>query len=205
MSQSIFFSVLRCTECGATCPPDAAYCWMCKHSGVMHATRASLIPAQVCRRCRAISPTDAVNCIQCLELGSVPDAQVVEGNALLGQPLSKGSSQTRSERVSTHVLIGCIVLAILLGIGIGVQDVNLLMFYLILICPAFIAVVIHAVIGRARSGQSDSRALLSTFLWSTFVSVSIFVVVSFIVVLIAIASIIAMIATCFSSISGTGH
>lgn len=155
-----------------------------------------LMPALVCQRCGATNPPHAVKCWLCERRGQ-PNPYAVP--TLMPASPADGSStpaRSRVQFVFLCLLIGCIALAVFIGVGIAVQDAGMLVPYLVVITPAFLATGVRAALAVGRNQQPKASTLFFTFLWSglfTAMALS----------LIVVASIIALFLWCFQMMTSS--
>ena len=75
-------------------------------------------------------------------------------------------NQSRVQTLCAALLVMCIVLTILIGIGLAVQDPGTLIAYAIFVGPAYLATGVRALYGMSREDQPKASTLLLTFLFS---------------------------------------
>ena len=154
----------------------------------------------VCGDCGALCDAGRVRCWMCgadiAGLGSK------EMNPYAARSSSEVSSRSMDRPVAgsqydlifTLLLIGCLVLAIIVGIGMAAEDPGALVGYLILIGPAFIVTGVRALWQVGETGKTQPGRLLI----SLFVSFSITVAI---LALLALAAIIFLFVLCFWQIT----
>ncbi|MCC6510376.1 MAG: hypothetical protein IT423_14830 [Pirellulaceae bacterium] len=125
-----------------------------------------MLPALVCQKCGATNPPHATTCWLCNGTDdnpySAPPSQ--EPNLLQTPVLSP--TQSRVEIVFMLLLAVTIGFAGLVGIGIAVQDPGMLVPFLIIVGPAFIATGSRALVSVAKGERPKASALFVTLLWS---------------------------------------
>lgn len=102
-------------------------------------------------------------------------------------------NQSRVQTLCAALLVMCIVLTILIGIGLAVQDPGTLIAYAIFVGPAYLATGVRALYGMSREDQPKASTLLLTFLFSG-------VFTAMAVALFAIASVIAFFVWCLTQL-----
>ena len=154
------------------------------------------LPSTVCPRCGATNPPHIAQCWLCQRQETAdPYAAPAELSATdvpaAGPP---AAAQQRSESVYAALLLGAVFLAVIIGVGLGAQDPGLLVPYLIVIAPAFLATAARFMFGIARGEQTKPSALLVAFVSG----------LSFVLVLglLAIASIVALFLWCIWALGG---
>jgi hypothetical protein len=150
----------------------------------------------VCQRCGASNPPHATKCWLCARQGNTdpyaPPTQLQSAGSatnILGT-----GAQSRAETVYAGLLVSAVVLAFIIGLGLGAQDPGLLIPYLIVIAPAFLATAARLMYGVVRKEKTKPSALLLAFVSG----------LSFILVLglLAMASVVAFFLWCLWSLSG---
>lgn len=94
------------------------------------------------------------------------------------------------------LLLVCLGLAVMIGIGMAMQDPGALVGYLILIGPAFTITGVRALRQVSETGQVQTGKLLLGFVVSIMVTV-------LVLTALAVAAIVLLITTCFSLSSGS--
>ncbi|MCY2983673.1 MAG: hypothetical protein NTY15_08550 [Planctomycetota bacterium] len=82
------------------------------------------------------------------------------------------SPMSASDIVFSFLLGICVLLTLLIGIGLAVQDVGMLIPFAILVGPAYLVTVLRGFV-TTRSGNPRPASLLLTFVVSLLVTVSI--------------------------------
>lgn len=155
-----------------------------------------LMPALVCQRCGATNPPHAVKCWLC-ERRDSPNPYAVP--ALAATSAGAGTQtqgQSRVQLVFLGLLIGSAALALLIGAGIVVQDPGMLIPYLIVVGPAFLATGVRAALMTGRKEQLRPSTLFFTFLWSGLFT-------AMALMLLVVASIIALFLWCIQVLTTT--
>lgn len=152
-----------------------------------------LMPAQICQRCGATNPPHATKCWLC-EQRDVRNPYAVPMLPMSNAPAEvQTEAQRRVQLVFLCLLIGSAALALLVGVGIGVQDPGLLVPYLIVIAPAFLVTGVRAAIMVGFKQQPKPSTLFLTFLWSG-------VFTAMVLLLLIVASVIALFLWCVHSL-----
>ncbi len=126
----------------------------------------------VCRKCGAHNPPHANKCWLCNEV------QTEDVNPYAAPPVlrpindsfrssGQDSANSRVENVYSVVLLFLFFLAIVVGIGLGLQDRGFLMMYIFVIGPAFLATGLSALFGATSKEGVKASSLVRTFIMST--------------------------------------
>ncbi|MGN6543699.1 MAG: hypothetical protein ACTHK7_01525 [Aureliella sp.] len=153
-----------------------------------------LMPAMVCRRCGATNPPHAVKCWLC-EKRDHSDPYAVSTLAPLPSGPGAKAELSRVQLVFLGVLIACAAVALLIGVGIGVQDPGMLVPYAVVVGPAFLATGVRAAVMIGRKEQPRPSSLFFTFLWT-----SLFMAMA--LILLVVASVIAFFLWCVHMLTG---
>jgi hypothetical protein len=156
-----------------------------------------LLPALVCQRCGATNPPQAVKCWLCERRDNPnPFADPLLAPVDSSTAVVQTGAQSRVQLVFLGLLGLCIAAAVLIGVGIAVQEPGLLIPYAIVIGPAFLATGVRAALMIGRKEQPKPSTLFLTFLWSG-------VFTALVLVLIVMASVIAFFLWCFHMLTTT--
>ena len=141
-----------------------------------------------------MNPPHATTCWLCGDSDRVANdsPKLIPAGELAHDPAFK-SNQSRTQTLCSALLILCIVLTILIGIGLAVQEPGSLIAYAIFVGPAYLATGVRALHGMATDRQPKASSLLLTFLFSA-------VFTTMAVVLFVIASVIAFFVWCLSQL-----
>jgi hypothetical protein len=129
-----------------------------------------VIVTQTCTHCGALSQTKGGKCWLCYESMYTPNPF-----AASPQTVSEGSpiSPMSSTDIVFSVLLGiCVLLTLLIGIGLVVQDAGMLIPFAILVGPAYLVTILRG-LASTRSGNPRPASLLLTFVVSLLVTVSV--------------------------------
>ena len=151
-----------------------------------------MLPALYCRRCGSMNPPHARQCWLCgpnepTELAAPSQALMPDAEFFNDPGIPRRQSLAQS--ISAVLLVVCVVLTILVGVGLAAQDPGALVPYAIVVGPAFFATGVRALHKTSHGEKPSASSLLLTFLMSgvfTFMAV----------VLLAVASAIAMFVWC---------
>lgn len=159
-----------------------------------------LLPSKICQRCGATNPPIATTCWLCEGRGAVnPYAATAPLQPMPDAgPPANSWAQSRVEIICLGLLGMAIILAVLVGVGIGVQDPGMLIPYLIVAGPPFLATGVRALASAGRSQKPTPSKLFLTFVWSTMFTV-------LALVLLVVASVLALIFWCISVLSNGPH
>ena len=143
------------------------------------------LPNTTCPRCGASNPPHATQCWLCVRSGTTnPYAPQLQSQSTASSP-SAGSAfaQDRTQTVFTALLIGSVVLAIMIGIGIGAQEPGMLVPYFIVIGPSFMATGVRAMVSVGQREKPKASTLFLTLIWSgifTFLALVLLAVAAFV-------------------------
>ncbi len=129
-----------------------------------------VIVTQTCTHCGALSQTKGGKCWLCYESMNTPNLFAVS-LPTLSEP-APPSPMSAWDIVFGCLLGICVLLTLLIGIGLVVQDVGMLIPFAILVGPAYLVTVIRGFV-PTRSGNARPASLLLTFVVSLLVTVSI--------------------------------
>lgn len=155
------------------------------------------LPATTCLRCGASNPPHAAKCWLC-ERNDTKNPYAVQSHLQSNAPPQRGSSlsaQGRVEVVFASLLIGALILAIIVGVGIAAQDPGLLIPYLIVIAPPIMATSVRALVSVSQHKKPSAYALFMTFLWS-----GLFTILA--LVLLVVATVVALFVWCLHMLAG---
>jgi hypothetical protein len=154
-----------------------------------------IMPTLFCQRCGATNPPYAAQCWLCStgnRSGASAPAQLVSIASITPEQTGL-QSNVRTQHICAVLLVACIVLTSLIGVGIAVQDPGMLIPFVIVIAPAFLATGVRALHGIANENGPKASALLLTFLLSgLFTALGL--------VLLAIALFVAFCIWCFAQL-----
>lgn len=100
----------------------------------------------------------------------------------------------RYDTLFTTLLVVCVFLAVVIGIGLGVQEPGSLIGYFILILPAFCVTGVRALWQVQQSGEANPQSLFLSLIVSFAVTVCV-------IVLLAFAAIALLVIMCFSQLA----
>ncbi len=145
-----------------------------------------LLPALYCSRCGSMNPPHATACWLC---GPNNTSQASESSAILipdPQFLNDPGirrNQSLAQALSAVLLVVCVVLTILVGVGLAAQEPGSLVPYAIFVGPAYLATGVRALYKTSHGERPTAASLLMTFLMSgvfTFMAVILLAVASFV-------------------------
>lgn len=150
-----------------------------------------VVDSRRCPYCDAHNQSRAIRCWMCHEpLGPNPWAVSTPGQTNFNQLPSRESWST-VDYVFAWLLVLSVLLTVLIGIGFAVQDTGMLVPFMLLVGPAYLATGIRAVLP---SRNSTSVKPTSLFVWFV-VSFSFTCIIAFILV---VASIVALFISCLN-------
>lgn len=129
-----------------------------------------VIVTQTCTHCGALSQTKSGKCWLCFESMNTPNPFAVSSPTY--SESAPSSPMSASDIVFSFLLGICVLLTLLIGIGLAVQDVGMLIPFAILVGPAYLVTVLRGFV-TTRSGNPRPASLLLTFVVSLLVTVSI--------------------------------
>jgi hypothetical protein len=129
-----------------------------------------VIVTQKCSHCGALSQTKGGKCWLCYESMNTPNPFAVSPQTS-SEP-SPSLPMSAWDIVFSCLLGICVLLTLLIGIGLVVQDVGMLIPFAILVGPAYLVTVLRGLVAT-RSGNPRPASLLLTFVVSLLVTVSI--------------------------------
>lgn len=144
-----------------------------------------VLATNVCVHCGALSQTKEGKCWLCYENKSEPNPFAVSGNLIL----ETSHSRTTAWDVVDHVLLGvCVVLTLLIGIGLAVQDQGLLIPFAIFMGPAYAVTIFRGTVSITGKGTPRPASLFVTFVVSLLITflVSILLIVAAVILLFLI-------------------
>ena len=147
-----------CLRCGATNPPHATKCWLCDRSG-------------------AVNP-----------YATEPQVQTLDASACGRGANAPASAQHRVQTIFTSLLIGAVILALIIAVGLGAQEPGLLVPYFILIGPPFLATGARALYSVSLNEKPKPSTLFLTFIWSGLFTV-----------MLTVAAVIALFVMCINA------
>ncbi len=157
-----------------------------------------VLPELICPHCGIANPTATGRCWVCHldrvaknPYGILPAISAGLPNATDGT----SPAQQRTQGVYWFLLLGCMVLLVLVGIGVGAQDPGVMLTYLIIISPACLMTLVRAMQGLATRKGVQPQNLLLTFILSGAVT-------AIVLMLLIIAAVIALIVWCFAVLFG---
>jgi hypothetical protein len=168
MNEPPLLPALVCQRCGATNPPSATKCWLCEGGGTAN---PYAVPA-------SLKPA-----------GSAP-------GAVESAPSSRVESRT--QKVFSVLLGTAVVLALVVGVGLAVQEPGMLVPYLIVITPPFLATGGRALASVAKNEKPKASTLFLTFVWSGLFT-------AMALALLVVASVIAVFLWCIHTLAGAGR
>ena len=128
-----------------------------------------VIATQTCAHCGALSQTKAGKCWLCYESMSAPNPYAVSQN-ISAEPADQ--SPMSAWDIVFSVLLGiCVMLTLLIGIGLAVQDVGMLIPFAFLVGPAYLVTLLRG-FASTKAESTRPAALLLTFVVSLLVTVS---------------------------------
>ncbi len=161
--------VAKCISCGADCDPRTVTCWLCYSAQ----SNADANPYTVGRQGQ-------------VENAGAGSTQVVNG------------PYTIVDYCFLFLLIGCVVLTFLIGLGIVVDDPNATIGFVVLVAPAYIITTLRTWSRAERTGAKPRPArMLATLLLSFTATVGI-------IFLLGLAAMILLFAVCFGIIGSGG-
>lgn len=150
------------------------------------------IVAKACSICGAVGAKDAQQCWMC---GQNPHSNPYAGPAPVQEFTQPAEAKSKLEPLFRVLLGICVVVVVLIGIGLAVQDPGALLGFAILVLPAFLITGVRALWQVHREGKTSAGSLLVSLLTSFAVTIGIFMV------LIA-AGIILLFVMCLTLLSG---
>ena len=133
-----------------------------------------ILTVGTCNHCGARSQNKDGKCWLCYEDPSssnpyaAPNVTVEQGNTL--------SQSSKSDNVFNAILGVCILLTVLVGIGIAVQDPGLLIPYAMVLGPAYAITLLRGSIQYGKSSTHNPANLLLTFAVSLLATVLVSIV-----------------------------
>lgn len=151
----------------------------------------------LCATCGAVCDLDAEQCWMCLEVG--PRGNSADNPYSASQidylpHQQQQPSQSKYDGIFRFLLLMCVVLAVLIGIGLGAQEPGALVAFLILVGPAFVVTGVRALWQVGKEGKTSPKGLFLSLM------VSFAFTIALLVTLIA-AGIVLLFAMCFYEIS----
>jgi hypothetical protein len=152
----------------------------------------------LCSTCGAVCEVGAEQCWMCFQAGSPARTTINPYSASQIEYLPyqqwQPPSQSKYEGIFQFLLLMCVLLAVLVSIGLWVQDPGLLVGFLILVGPAFAVTGVRALWQVGKQGKASPKSLFLSLVISFAFTVAI------LVTLVA-AGVILLIAMCFHEIS----
>jgi hypothetical protein len=158
-----------CSQCGALCDSARQRCWMC------HADSSYFRSSQQDNPYRT---------------QAMPYEPLMPGL----QPLPAAAFSSRYDGLFSALLIGCVVLALLVGLGMALQDPGALVGYAILVGPAFAVTGVRALWQIGETGKTQPGRLLVSLAVSFAVTIAV-------ISLLAFAAIVLLFALCIQQFS----
>ncbi|MCR9295615.1 MAG: hypothetical protein NXI32_23095 [bacterium] len=177
-----------------------------KSSGTTASSEPPILEQRICGRCGAWVDAGRKQCWMCHADASLFQHPATAGQALnnpyASGPTASGPPVTKTARpyndqydaIFTALLIGCLVLAILVGIGMASEDPGALVAYLILIGPAFLVTGVKALWQVGQHGKPQPGKLLVNLFVSFAVTIAV-------ISLLALAAVILLFFVCIWHIS----
>ncbi len=135
-----------------------------------------VIATQACVHCGALSQTNDGKCWLCYENKSTPNPFAVSSNLITEE--TPYSPMTTLD-VIFGVLLGiCVLLTVLIGVGLAVEDQGLLIPFAIFMGPAYAVTFFRGIVPRGAKGSLRPASLFLTFVVSLLVTVLITVVLA---------------------------
>ena len=119
-----------------------------------------VLATNVCVHCGALSQSKEGKCWLCYENKSEPNPFAVSGN-LISE--TSQSSMTTWDVVFSVLLGICVVLTLLIGIGLAVEDKGLLIPFAIFMGPAYAVTIFRGTVSIASKGTPRPASLFVTF------------------------------------------
>ena len=153
------------------------------------AAEPPLLQLCLCRMCGAACEVGAKQCWVCHAPASAANPFAPTADPVL----QSRSRLSAFDAFFTGLLITCAVLAILLTIGLSIQDPGLGFGFLVLISPAFIVTGVRALV-QASQGKTRPGSLVMSMLMT-------FVVTIAVVVLLVVALVVMLCVACINALS----
>ena len=151
----------------------------------------------LCPRCGAKITSPFAACWLCS--GKPEDRNSIKVNSQTTQTYVAGNgSSSIFEGIYTAILAICAVMAVLIGIGLTIQDPGLLVPYLFLLGPILLASGVHGSQQIVTTGRIQPGSLLKTVM---IASLTVFALVAALI----IAFVIFLFAICMPMFQGGGH
>ncbi len=128
-----------------------------------------VLPELICPHCGIANPIATGRCWVChLDRHATNPYGVLSATSARLPNASDAMSpaQQRTQGVYWFLLLGCMVLLVLVGIGIGAQDPGVLLTYLIIISPACLMTLVRAMQSLVTRKGVQPQNLLLTFILS---------------------------------------
>ena len=128
----------------------------------------------ICQLCGASNPPHVSKCWLCSgrESGNpFASAAPISPDADAAGQSGFSAAEQRNQEVFAVLLVACCVLAILIGIGFARTDPGVLVFYAILVGPAFLVTGLRAAYDASQRRTPLPSRLLFTLLWSGITTV----------------------------------
>ena len=150
-----------------------------------------VLATQACVHCGALSQSPEGKCWLCFENKSAPNPFSVSGTPM--EEAAAVSPMTTWDVVFGILLGICVLLTILIGIGLAVEDRGLLVPFAIFIGPAYVVTIIRGVVPPGNKGSPRPANLFLTFMVSLLATVSISII-------LAIAAVVLLFLACIGII-----
>lgn len=151
-----------------------------------------VIMQKECPHCGAMSRNQAGKCWLCHASETTPNpftAPIPNEE----QP-DNAAKMTAWDALFMGLLLLCVALTVLIGIGLAVQDRGLLIPFAILIGPAYLVTIVRGMLSFGAGKKAKPYSLLLTFVVSAVVTLSIATV-------LAVGAVVVMFVICLYSIS----
>jgi hypothetical protein len=140
----------------------------------MNSNIPPVIATHPCIHCGALSQSKDGRCWLCYESKSSPNPFAVSGSFQTDDPVN--APATKRDTVFMVLLGVCVLLTLLIGIGLAVENRGLLIPFAIFLLPAYAVTIISGIASASRNRNPGPASFFFTFVVSLLVTALIAIV-----------------------------